>query len=81
MVILGEVIGVKGEVSTDQKRRWQALESAARHLDVDPSTLRKRAERHCKVGQDGVPEAKFDGLRLRKFGARWKVQLSSEWEG
>ena len=80
MVIFGDPIGVKRSVARDHTRRWQALESAARHLDIDATTLRKRAERLSKCGTDGVREAAFDGLRCRKLAGRWKVLLSEGWD-
>lgn len=58
---------------------WLALTRAAHVIDMSAHALRRRCERHAHVGEDGVIEAVFDGIRARKIGRLWRIAFSREW--
>jgi hypothetical protein len=41
--------------------------------------LRRTLERKAVRTADGGVEASFDGVRARKLGRLWRVQLSASW--
>jgi len=56
---------------------WINLRDAAAYLGESHEGLRKKFEQAARL-QDGVVEAvTLDGLRARKLGGRWKVQLGT----
>ena len=59
--------------------RWLPVRSAAELLSVNPDALRRRIERHAQRARDGGTEANIDGVRARKFGRHWRVQLGAAW--
>ncbi len=59
--------------------RWLALSRAAELLDLTPTALRRTLERRATRAQDGTVEAVLDGVRARKFGRLWRVQLGTAW--
>jgi hypothetical protein len=59
--------------------QWLRVETAAELLDTTRAALRKRLERNALRAPDGAVEASFDGVRGRKLGRTWRVQLSSRW--
>jgi hypothetical protein len=61
--------------------RWLCIARAATLLDMSSSALRRAIERRAQRGGDGVITADFDGIRARKFGRLWRVQLGSTWQG
>jgi hypothetical protein len=62
--------------------RWVGLQKATEILgEPSPKALRKKFDRASKRTQDGGVEANVSGVRARKFGRMWKVQLSAAWTG
>lgn len=59
--------------------RWLSVDSAAAVLDLTPSALRRALERRARVASDGAVVAEFDGVRARKLGRLWRVQLGHQW--
>lgn len=64
---------------TETEAEWVSVRIAARTLGFTPVSLRRAIERHARRAEDGTIEARFDGLRARKLGRTWRVQLSSAW--
>ncbi len=58
---------------------WWGLRRGARFLDVTEPALRRRLERHSFRADDGITEAQVDGVRGRKWGRHWRVQISGGW--
>jgi DNA-binding NtrC family response regulator len=56
-----------------------SLQSAADFLGLTPSALRKAIERRAVRAPDGGIEADLDGVRARKLGRLWRVQLGDRW--
>ena len=59
--------------------RWMAVRDAANLLALTEEALRKALERAAVRAPDGGTEAHLDGVRGRKLGRRWRVQLSDAW--
>ena len=59
--------------------RWLVVEEAAVFLSLSPDALRKSLERAAVRVADGGIEAHLDGVRGRKLGRRWRVQMSAAW--
>jgi hypothetical protein len=59
--------------------RWLSLAKAALVLDLSPTALRRTLERRATRTDDGSVEAEIDGVRARKFGRLWRVQLGERW--
>jgi hypothetical protein len=59
--------------------QWLSLPRAAAFLDLSPDALRRTLERRAGRTPDGGVEATFDGVRGRKLGRLWRVQLSGRW--
>ena len=60
--------------------RWLTLLAAAEALAMTDTALRRAIERHVRIGDAGIREAAFNGIRARKFGGRWKVLLGPAWD-
>ncbi len=60
---------------------WVTLLKAAEILDFSPTALRRALERRATRADDGGIEAHFDGIRARKIGNLWRVQLGPCWAG
>lgn len=58
---------------------WMSVREAAEILGFAIISLRRAIERNARRASDGGVEASFDGLRARKIGRAWRVQLSSAW--
>lgn len=59
--------------------RWTSIREAALILGFGTVSLRRLIERHSRRAADGGIEAVVDGLRARKIGRTWRVQLSTAW--
>ena len=59
--------------------RWLSVAEAAAFLSMTDDALRKALERRSVRAADGSIEAEFDGVRGRKLGRGWRVQLSERW--
>jgi hypothetical protein len=66
-------------MSNDSRPRWFTVRDAASALAITPDALRRSLERHATLAHDGGTEAHIDGLRARKFGRLWRVQLGAAW--
>lgn len=60
---------------------WLSVAAAAAHLGLTVPALQRRLERAAVKAKDGGVEASFDGVRGRKLGYLWRVQLSPAWIG
>lgn len=58
---------------------WLGIPRAAELLDEEPESLRKKLERVARKGADGQIESDLSGLRGRKLGRLWKVQIPAGW--
>jgi hypothetical protein len=58
---------------------WRSLADAARLLALTPTALRRALERRAMRAPDGGVEAELDGVRGRKLGRLWRVQLGERW--
>jgi hypothetical protein len=68
------------EVRPVQTRvRWLGIPEAAAILGIDDVNLRRACERNARRAPDGVVESNFDGIRARKLGRLWRVQLGGRW--
>lgn len=63
----------------ETSKRWMSVREAAAVLGFAVVSLRRAIERHARRAPDGGIEASFDGLRARKLGRTWRVQLGSRW--
>lgn len=61
------------------RARWLDVKAAAAVLGYGTVSFRRLLERHARRSRDGGVEAVVDGIRARKVGRTWRVQLSSEW--
>ncbi len=62
--------------------QWVSIIRAAEILgEASPEALRRKFDRASHLSDNGVVEANIDGVRARKFGRIWKVQLSAAWAG
>jgi hypothetical protein len=61
----------------EKEKRWVSIIRVAEQLDATPKSIRTRLEKAARRGADGVIEAEVDGLRARKLGRVWKVQLGA----
>lgn len=59
--------------------RWLSVREAATVLGLAVVSLRRLIERHARRAPDGGIEASLDGVRAKKLGRTWRVQLSSAW--
>jgi hypothetical protein len=55
--------------------RWLSVQSAADILGLTPAALRKSLDRRAVRSPDGAIEAELDGVRGRKLGRLWRVNL------
>ena len=60
-------------------QRWFSIRSVAAVIGYAPVPLRRLIERHARKGPDGTIESVVDGLRARKLGRTWRVQLGERW--
>lgn len=62
-------------------KTWVSIARAAEILDEPAEGLRKKLTRaHRSLAADGVPEVQLGpGIRARKCGRNWKIQLSEGW--
>lgn len=58
---------------------WMSLARAAAALDMSAPALRRALERRARRAPDGGIEAEIDGVRGRKLGHLWRVQLGERW--
>ena len=58
---------------------WTSLARAAAALDMTDAALRRALERRAVRAPDGGIEAELDGVRGRKLGRLWRVQLGERW--
>jgi hypothetical protein len=58
---------------------WLTVVRAAELLDLSAPALRRALERRARRARDGAVEAHLDGIRGRKLGAHWRVQLGPGW--
>jgi hypothetical protein len=58
---------------------WTNVATAARHLSMTPSALRRALERRAVRAPDGGTESTLDGVHARKLGRVWRVTLSPRW--
>lgn len=65
--------------ATIEQAMWLGIHRAAEALDEDAESLRKKLERASKRHPDGHIEAEINGVRGRKLGHLWKVQLPPGW--
>ena len=70
---------MKGATDIGTSTTWTSVREAARVLGFGVVSLRRVLERHARRVDDGGVEANVDGLRARKFGRSWRVQLSDAW--
>lgn len=56
-----------------------SVREAAEIIGFAVVSLRRAIERNARRAADGGTEASFDGVRARKIGRNWRVQLSSAW--
>ena len=68
---------MSGLATPEDAARWLTLHVAAEFLSTTASALRRRFERRARKVADGGIEAHVDGVRARKFGGRWRVQLGA----
>jgi hypothetical protein len=62
------------------KAHWISISEAGAALGMSEEALRKRLNRAARIrGSDGVTEIVTDGIRARKIGRSWRVQLSKGW--
>ena len=61
------------------KQQWFSIRTVATVIGYEPVPLRRLIERHARKGPDGTIEAVVDGLRARKLGRTWRVQLGERW--
>lgn len=61
------------------KGKWVNVNAAADLLGFGVVSFRRLLERHARRAPDGGIEAVLDGVRARKIGRTWRVQLSSRW--
>ena len=65
----------------EDKQGWVSVAKAAQVLgEPSPEALRKRLDRNATKTPEGLVEAQFDGIKARKFGRNWRLQLGS-WRG
>ncbi|MBZ0119270.1 MAG: hypothetical protein K8H88_19930, partial [Sandaracinaceae bacterium] len=60
-------------------RGWVSIRDAAATLGFSVVSLRRLIERNARRAADGGTEAVVDGVRARKVGRTWRVQLSDAW--
>ncbi len=60
-------------------RPWMRIDAAAQFLGMEIVTLRRAIERHARRDPLGRVHSDFDGLRARKVGRHWRVQLDACW--
>lgn len=58
---------------------WMSVRQAAGIIGFNTVSLRRVLERNSRRAPDGAVEASIDGLRARKLGRSWRVQLSDSW--
>lgn len=63
----------------NMRNEWMSVRAAATMLGFTAVSLRRAIERNARRSVDGTIEASFDGLRARKLGRTWRVQLSDAW--
>lgn len=61
------------------EREWMSVREAAAVLGFAVVSLRRAIERNAQRAPDGGVEATFDGLRAKKLGRTWRVQLGPRW--
>ena len=66
-------------MTTGPAVRWLTVRDAAVALSMTPDALRRALERHATRVPDGGVEALMDGVRGRKLGRLWRVQLGEAW--
>jgi len=59
--------------------RWISIREAAKLVSYSEVSFRRLIERHARRGVDGTIESSIDGIRARKLGRIWRVQLGKEW--
>lgn len=56
---------------------WMSVTRAARTLGISPEALRARINRQSK--KLGLTEFVIDGMRVKRLGSTWRVQLDPSW--
>lgn len=69
----------ESRTEASEQAAWLGIHRAAEVLDEAPESLRKKLERASKRHPDGHFEAEINGIRGRKLGHLWKVQLPASW--
>lgn len=59
--------------------RWISIREAADILGYGAVSMRRLIERNARRVADGGIEANVDGVRARKIGRTWRVQLGAAW--
>ena len=59
--------------------RWISIREAAKLVGYGEVSFRRLIERHARKGTDGTTAASVDGIRARKLGRTWRVQLGDAW--
>lgn len=58
---------------------WISVREAAERLGFGVVSLRRLIERNARRAPDGGIEALIDGVRAKKLGRTWRVQLGERW--
>jgi hypothetical protein len=61
--------------------KWISVRDAAVVLGFATISLRRLIERNARRAPDGSVEALVDGVRAKKLGRTWRVQLGERWAG
>ena len=59
--------------------RWMSIREAAKLVGYGEVSFRRLIERHARKGTDGTIASSIDGVRARKLGRTWRVQLGEGW--
>lgn len=59
--------------------RWMSIREAAKLVGYGEVSFRRLIERHARMGTDGTIASSIDGVRARKLGRTWRVQLGEGW--